>query len=530
MDFITEIFGYLGGIEEYFEYFVQLAVNIPFLAVVISTPIIAVLFYIFIERGLDFIAQLKSKGNKRISKTWLIVILSISTFISILFVNNIVQAKTIRPIFLNEEGEIINLENNELKPIDLLGENISLKWENERDNILKKKLLKKNKSLMYKIEYSNNKKFDKAKNHGFSKNNNAEIEVTFNRTSYWRVTPGFFKSDKEESFTKLSLPSRPLKISQYSDIKTRIQKEKKLRVCTSKTSDKSFLSYLPEGQYLNLNADPVGLEPELIKMFSQNIFKNIIGQEGKVEFIKLDWNKLFDDVGHGKCDMAISSISITKDREKDYNLIFSKPYFKTNLVLISNGKKNQSFSTDKENLLEIMQGKKVGVLTNSTSLKTIEIFNNILQKNYPDSDQDILIKPQHYPRTEKALYNLVTPKSKIDFVLADKVYADSFLFGLKKRDIKIVDELTNNLYPKDFPEDLKEENYGVAVNYTASDILEYINETIEKLEKLKVNNGFVLENMIKKHEQEYYNSAIKKEQSLHTGSKSNSLHNTRLLP
>lgn len=508
MDFITQIIGYLGDIEKYFEYFVNLATNFPLLAVLISLPVITVLFYTLIERALDFIDKLKSQTSSLKNKILLLAILLLSTFLSILFVNIIVQAKTVRPIFLDDKGEIIDLKKNELQPIELIGENISLNWKYEGENELKTKLKKENKELRYEIERSETINFEKpkSKSYGFSANNQIEIEGEFNQTLYWRVTPGYLTGNKQNRFKKLSPPSSPLSITQYSSIVDRIDKEKKLRVCTSRTSDRGFLSYIPKGNLSSSTADSVGLEPQLIKIFANKIFSNIVKDQGKIEFINLDWSKIFEETSQGKCDMAISSISITNEREQKYNLRFSEPYYETNLALIANKKIFKVSSINRENLLETLQGKKVGVLGNSTSLETIKVFNKILKHKYPNYNNR-LIQIESYPRVEKALNNLGTPTRRLDFVLADKVYTDSFLF--KDDTLGMVYELKPSLYPPDFSQKFITESYGVALNYTVSDILEEIDKTIEKL---KANN--VLDNMIAEHEKNYNKIAMEKSQDL----------------
>ena len=66
----------------------------------------------------------------------------------------------------------------------------------------------------------------------------------------------------------------------------------------------------------------------------------------------------------------------------------------------------------------------------------------------------------------------------------------------------VICELTPDLYHPEFPQELIGENYGIAVNYKASDLLEQINQTIEQLNK---NNQ--LDKMIKNH-QSYYSEII----------------------
>ncbi len=514
MNFITQIISYLGDIKEYLKSFENLAVYSPFLAVLVSLPVITVLVYTLIERALDFIDKLKSNTNSRKNNILLVSILFISAFLSILFVNNLVQANTVKPIFLDEQGEIIDLEKNELQPIELIGENISLNWKYERENELKTKLKRKNKKFRYKIERSETINFEKPKFYDLSANNQIEIEVDFNQTVYWRVTPGYLTGNEQNRFKKSSLPSSPLSVTQYTSIGNRIHKEKNLKVCTSRTSDRGFLSYSPEGNSLASTADSVGLEPQLIKIFANKIFSNIVKDQGTIEFINLDWSKIFEETSQGKCDMAISSISITDEREQKYNLRFSEPYYETNLALIANKNifKNifKVSSINRENLLETLQGKKVGVLGNSTSLETIKIFNKILKHKYPNHNNR-LIQIESYPRVEKALNDLGTPTRRLDFVLADKAYTDSILF--KDDTLDMVYELKPSLYPPDFSKkfisESLSESYGVALNYTVSDILEEIDKTIEKL---KANN--VLDKMIADYKENYNKVAMEKLKAL----------------
>ncbi|MGK7935131.1 MAG: substrate-binding periplasmic protein [Xenococcaceae cyanobacterium] len=249
----------------------------------------------------------------------------------------------------------------------------------------------------------------------------------------------------------------------------------------------------------------MGFEPELIRIIADNIFSNIVKHKGTIQFLNRDWSKILDETSLGKCDLAISSISITDEREKKYHLRFSQPYYNTTLSLIANTKKFQPSSRNGENLLETLKGKRVGVLSKSTSLKTLEIFNNILQDKYPNSYTNLLIQIATFPRVEKALYDLVALTPKLDFVLNDKVYTDSFLFKDNTLDITMVYELKPNLYPSDFPKEYIGEEYGIALNYTESDILEEIDRTIANL---KANGQ--LNNMIAEHEETYKRLAREK--------------------
>lgn len=491
MEIISDILSIIGDFEEIIERFKDFAIEYRILAIILFIPLSAVIFYTFFERTIDFISKVKSNTNSRKDKLTLITVLFISAIFSILLVDNIVEANTVRPIFLDREGNVIDSKENKLQPTNLIGEKLSLQWQYDNENKLR---TNKKRDFRYSIEFSEDVNFAKPKLYDLSDRNNIETEVDFNKSLYWRVTPGYATGKSKKPFKRLSLPSLPLLVSQYSSISNRIHQEKNIKICTSRTSERSFLSYLPKGQILSSTADPIGLEPELAKIVVRNIFLNLVkNQEINYEFIKPSWKTIFDDTSKGKCDMAISSISKTDEREQKYHLRFSEPYYQTSLALIANDKKYPATLQNNDSLIKILNGKKVGVLGNSTSQKTLEEFNAILhkQEDLPKTPGIII---ETYPRVDKAFSDLLSTTPNIDFVLSDKVYTDSLLF---KNNLTMVKELTPEVYPLDFPNSLIGENYGIAVNYTASDILDEINQTIKNLKRSKQLDSIIAEHRAK---------------------------------
>ena len=137
MDIISEVLSIIGDFEELLERFTDFAIEYRFFAIILFVPLSAVIFYTFLERAIDFISKVKSNTNSMKDKLTLITVLFISAIFSILLVDNIVQANTVRPMFLDEEGNVIGLRINELQPVNLIGEKISLQWQYDNENKLK---------------------------------------------------------------------------------------------------------------------------------------------------------------------------------------------------------------------------------------------------------------------------------------------------------------------------------------------------------------------------------------------------------
>lgn len=112
-------------------------------------------------------------------------------------------------------------------------------------------------------------------------------------------------------------------------------------------------SDIPYGvmEYFDDLGNPAGVDVDIAKEIASEI-----GVE--LEFKDYDWNNLFLYIDNGKIDLAISSITITEEREE--RMLFSTPYFNGGQVIIVRAD-NQNIQ-----LPEDLKNKRVGVQNETT--------------------------------------------------------------------------------------------------------------------------------------------------------------------
>lgn len=495
IDFIVDIITNNVSLdfEELIENIIQFTIKNPFnsfITSIVLIPLFAILLYSFIERAADFVTKISNQETRRKNKTIITLVLSTSTFFSILFVHNMVQGKAPRPEFVSVNNQKITQEQEK---VIIVNDFKRLKWQYDLEAAEK---TQHNKNFGYAVQFSDNKhNFAKPSRQDFNKKNFKDITKKKSTDPpskfYWKVTPGYLR-EKDKQFIQTNPSSKLLKIDHYGSILSKIATDKKIKVCTSRSGEKSFLSYEDENSALGLQ----GLEVELINKITNSIIVDSSASQEQYWIPKdvRDLVTVFRKIGRGECDLAISSLSITKDREKKHKLKFSLPYYETNLALIINQKRHDELIQDQDrvDLLQLLSGKTVGVLQDSTSAKTIEIFNKLLSQQAAQ-----LINPKIVTEVSDGLLNLDSANPTVDFVLADEVYAESFI-AKNKQNLETLYDLQPNLYPAGFPPQLIGENYGIAVNYRASDLLEKINQIIKNLDQ-----SGQLKQMIEKHKSHY---------------------------
>ncbi|MEA2101001.1 MAG: basic amino acid ABC transporter substrate-binding protein [Thermodesulfobacteriota bacterium] len=96
----------------------------------------------------------------------------------------------------------------------------------------------------------------------------------------------------------------------------------------------------------------------------------------KVEFKNTAWDGIFGGLSIDKYDAVISSVTITKKRQKNFD--FSEPYIKAGQVLI--------VPTDMKNIFSLadMKGKKIGAQMGTTGALEIKEVPGIKLKSYDE--------------------------------------------------------------------------------------------------------------------------------------------------
>jgi ABC-type amino acid transport substrate-binding protein len=171
----------------------------------------------------------------------------------------------------------------------------------------------------------------------------------------------------------------------------------------------------------------------------------------KVEMVDYDWDKLLEAVKNGEVDIAVSSITITPDRESE--MLFSIPYFNGGQSILVNIKNNNI------NLPEDLKNKRIGVQKQSTS--------EIVAKKYTSEKNISLFDSYDVPKGTKSgiIYDLLT--GKLDAAMWDYIACLSIVKD--NPGIKIVGE------------PITQEYYGVVTKLGNNLLMERINSVLRDL-------------------------------------------------
>lgn len=183
-----------------------------------------------------------------------------------------------------------------------------------------------------------------------------------------------------------------------------------------------------------------------------------------VEFIDYDFDKLLAAVNRGEVDLAISSITITTDREKE--MLFSIPYFNGGQVLVV-GKDDDSIK-----LPEDLKDKKVGVQKETTG--QAEAFKRVQDQSLVTSYDSLESEGSGKPEAVKDLESGKTEAIILDYIAALTMVKNNP--GLK---------ISGSPFTNEF--------YGVASAKSNSGLINVVNETLRNLK----NSGKINEYMKK---------------------------------
>jgi len=130
----------------------------------------------------------------------------------------------------------------------------------------------------------------------------------------------------------------------------------------------------PPMEYFDEEGNIIGFDVDVIAEIAQRL-----GVTATV--IDYDWGDIFDAVISGEVDVIISSITITLDREEEYGIMFSNPYFQCGQVIIVNESSNVS---GPENLSGLVVGAQVNTTSEQEALKYTNSLLVITYKNYTE--------------------------------------------------------------------------------------------------------------------------------------------------
>lgn len=196
-------------------------------------------------------------------------------------------------------------------------------------------------------------------------------------------------------------------------------------------------------EYIDESGEIVGIDIDVVNAIAEEM-----GFE--VEFQNIGWDPLFPAVKNGEIDFAVSSITITEDRQKEYD--FTDPYYIANqLILVPEDSDVESF--------EDLKDKKVAVQISTTGH---EVVKGLLGET---SDQ--IVAPENLPLAIGEMIN-----GNADAVVGDNAPVIEYMKSNPNVQLKTVEDSS-----------FEKEYYGLMLRKGNTELLEVLNEGIKRLKE-----------------------------------------------
>lgn len=121
--------------------------------------------------------------------------------------------------------------------------------------------------------------------------------------------------------------SEDVPLELFHDSVDRIRHLKTLAYAVHHDASDGLFCYERDGQYL-------GFDRELVELIASQLKQEYNLDELKLIPYEYSWEQIFEAPRSGQVDMAIASISITQQRQVKHNVLFSQPYWTSELALI----------------------------------------------------------------------------------------------------------------------------------------------------------------------------------------------------
>jgi len=209
-------------------------------------------------------------------------------------------------------------------------------------------------------------------------------------------------------------------------------------------------------EYMDDNGEIVGINIDIVNALAEEL-----GIE--VEFKNIGWEPLFPAVDNGEVDFAVSSITITEEREESYD--FTDPYYIANqLILVPEDSDVTSFQD--------LEDKRVAVQINTTG--------HIVVKDLLGETSTNIVAAETMPLAISEMIN-----GNAEAAVGDNSTVNEYIKNNPDAAVKTVED-----------DSFEKEYYGLMVKKGNAEVLELLNEGIEKIKengKLAEISGFEME-------------------------------------
>lgn len=191
------------------------------------------------------------------------------------------------------------------------------------------------------------------------------------------------------------------------------------------------------------NEEIVGFDIDIIKEIAKD-------NNWKLEIVHLPFDSLIESLETDKLDIVIAAMTIDEDRAK--KVLFSNPYFDASQVIVIREDDDRNFTVDDIVDLNLLVAVQMGT---TGSYEGADIFG--VEEDHPNLKQ--------YKRVNEAFMDL--KNKRVDLVIIDEPVAKNYMNHLGG--MKILGEPFTN------------EQYGIAVKKSNTDMMAKINASLKKL-------------------------------------------------
>jgi len=273
----------------------------------------------------------------------------------------------------------------------------------------------------------------------------------------WRVRPGLISEGNV-------LATGPWSAYQsfwvFTSVKQKIAHMRRLRVGMYPSFTDKFNLPVAGGKY-------EGLSVELAHFLADELSTRFPREEAdgiKVEIVSYAWQDLLTELARNSVDVVISSVTATKNREQEFGILFSKGYYVTHQMLLS----NQLTYDSNRSLFENLRKKRIGVLKGTTNERAA---NYVAEKC--KCEMEISASFLELIESKNALF-----RRDVDLLLTDDIWltGQSNMGTFSQYGSTLDDEL-RDFYTQEYGR--SQEEYGIAVSKNGGDdLIPVINEIL----------------------------------------------------
>ncbi len=318
-------------------------------------------------------------------------------------------------------------------------------------------------SILFELESANDVRFAPDSRTKTYADGDHKYVSRINSIRYWRV-----RAVESGAKKPISDWSTVVRITQYDSAYERIRSTGNVQVYVSNAE--------VQGPFKWVDAEGFrGFDIMLAERIREQLATRL-GNPLKLVPNPVSWASLLDMPRQGRADYIISSITRLEHRQRDFQIEFSDTYYCTTHALI------YRVGTPDLAIGDLIRGKSVGVQEKSTNAVLAE---ELLKGNS--------FRLETFANTEAMTLALLN--RRIDYAVADPLFAVAAQFRSRAsgKDQLAFKEFKKADFPPTFPDELRVQNYAIAVRAGEDDLLNTINGVIETAKRDGSLMGLLIE-------------------------------------